>query len=200
MVELDVRRTRDRVLVVHHDPIVARVGVIVELDAAALPAYVPSLTAALDACRGMEVNVEIKNDETEPDFDAHDDIAREVVRLLTARNDAHAMLISSFRFATIDAVRAADESLRTGFLFAMPPLSPLRLKALVHRTAAAGHVAIHPYHRGVTKRMVDLAHEVDLAVNTWTVDDPSRMRSLARMGVDAVITNVPAIAVETFAS
>ena len=33
--------------------------------------------------------------------------------------------------------------------------------------------------------MVDQAHEVGLAVNDWTVDDPNRMRSLARLGVDA---------------
>lgn len=200
MVELDVRRTRDGALVVHHDPVVAGVGPIVALDASALPVYVPSLDAALDACRGMEVNVEIKNDPSEPDFDPDDAIARSVVGVLAARDDARAMLVSSFRFATIDAVRAANDTLRTGFLFTMPPLSALRLKALVHRTAAAGHVAIHPYHRGVTKRMVDLAHEVDLAVNTWTVDDPNRMRSLAKMGVDALITNVPAIGVATFAA
>ena len=108
------------------------------------------------------------------------------------------MLISSFRFPTIDAIRAANPDVRTGFLLALPPLSPLRLTAMILRTAAAGHVAIHPHHRGVTRRMVDQAHEVGLAVNVWTVDDPNRMRSLARIGVDALITNVPAIGVETF--
>lgn len=198
MVELDVRRTGDGALVIHHDPTIAGVGVIIELDMASLPAYVPSLSAALDACRGMEVNIEIKNESNEPDFDPEETVVAEVVNLLSTRDDASAMLISSFRFATIEAVRARDERLRTGFLFAMPPISPLRLKALIHRTAAAGHVAIHPYHRGVTKRMVDLAHEVGLAVNTWTVDDPGRMRVLAKIGVDALITNVPAVGVAVF--
>ncbi len=198
MVEFDVRRTRDGALVIHHDPIVAGVGVLIELDASALPSYVPTLVAALDACQGMEVNIEIKNDEREPDFDPTDLVARQVVDLLASRADAGAMLISSFRLPTIDAVRLANSELRTGFLFAMPPVSPLRLKAMIHRTAAAGHVAIHPHHRGVTRRMVDLAHEVELRVNTWTVDDPTRMCALARIGVDSLITNVPAVGVETF--
>ena len=198
MVEFDVRRTRDEVLVIHHDPFVAGVGFIIELDASALPRYVPTLVEALDACRGMEVNIEIKNDEREPDFDPDDVVAAKVVELLASRGDAHAMLISSFRRLTIDTVRGANTELRTGLLFTMPPLSSLRLKAMIHRTATAGHLAIHPHHRGVTRRMVDQAHDVGLAVNVWTVDDPNRMRSLARIGVDALITNVPAIGVETF--
>ena len=197
MVEFDVRRTRDGVLVIHHDPFVAGVGVIIELDASALPNYVPTLVQALEACRGMEVNIEIKNNEHEPDFDPNDVVAGQVVELLAARDDVDAMLISSFHLATIDAVRIANPDVRTGFLFTMPPLSPLRLKASIHRTAAAGHVAIHPHHRGVTRRMVDEAHEMGLAVNVWTVDDPNRMRALALIGVDALITNVPAVGVES---
>lgn len=198
MVELDVRRTLDGALVIHHDPVIAGLGALIELPASALPDYVPTLAQALDACQGLEVNIEIKNERGDPDFDSDETVAADVVDLLSSRSDADAMLISSFRFNTIDVIRALDPDLRTGFLFAMPPLSPLRLKAMILRTAAAGHVAIHPYHRGVTKRMVDLAHEVGLAVNTWTVDDPARMRTLATAGVDALITNVPSVAVETF--
>ena len=48
---------------------------IVDVDAADLPAHVPDLDAALDACAGMWVNVEIKNDPHEPDFDPTDSIA-----------------------------------------------------------------------------------------------------------------------------
>ena len=200
MVEFDVRRTKDGVLVIHHDPSVSGVGVIIELEASSLPSYIPTLVEALDACSGMEVNIEIKNDEREPDFDPDDVAAARVVELLASRDDADAMLISSFRGLTIAAIRSANPELRTGLLFTMPPLSPLRLKAMIHRTAAAGHVAIHPYHRGVTRHLVDQAHDVGLAVNVWTVDDPIRMRSLARIGVDALITNVPAVGVETFRS
>jgi glycerophosphoryl diester phosphodiesterase len=198
MVELDVRRTADDLLVVHHDPHVAGVGPIMRTNRADLPAHVPTLDEALDACDGIDVNIEIKNDRSEPDFDPDDRVASSVVSLLAQRGDGAAMLISSFRFETIDAVRRLDPSLRTGFLFTLPPLSPLRLKALLHRTANAGHVAVHPHHRGVSRRMCEIAHDVGLHVNTWTVDDPGRMIALAHQGVDAVITNVPSVAVETF--
>lgn len=200
MVELDVRRTSDAVMVVHHDPNIAGLGLIAQHRHSELPAYVPTLADALDACAGMDVNIEIKNDPQEPDFDPAELLAAQVLELLAHRTDADRMLISSFRFETIAAIRAGNDGLRTGFLFTMPPLSPLRMKAMIHRTAAAGHVAIHPYHRGVSRTMVDIAHEVDLHVNTWTVDDPKRMRALAKLGVDAIITNVPSVAVETYKS
>jgi glycerophosphoryl diester phosphodiesterase len=198
MVELDVRRSADDVLVVHHDAVVAGIGPIIGVAKADLPEYVPTLAEALDACAGMQVNIEVKNDRSEPDFDPQDRVARAVVDLLGLRGDGDDMLISSFRFETINAIRSLDDRLRTGFLFTRAPLSPLRLKALLHRTASAGHVAVHPHHRGVSTRMCEIAHDVGLEVNTWTVDDPNRMRTLARHGVDAVITNVPSVAVDAF--
>ena len=67
--ELDVRRTADGVLVVHHDAHLADGRAIVELAAADLPDAVPTLAAALDACAGMGVNIEIKNNHPDPDLD-----------------------------------------------------------------------------------------------------------------------------------
>jgi glycerophosphoryl diester phosphodiesterase len=46
----------------------------------------------------------------------------------------------------------------------------------------------------VNEDLVHLAHQAGLAVNTWTCDEPERIRWLADIGVDAVVTNVPAIA------
>ena len=43
-------------------------------------------------------------------------------------------------------------------------------------------------------RVIDPLHAAGLRVNTWTVDDPGRVAALARLGVDAVITNVPDVA------
>ncbi len=43
---------------------------------------------------------------------------------------------------------------------------------------------------------MDEAHASGLAVNTWTCDDPERLRWFADLGVDAVVTNDPALAVE----
>jgi glycerophosphoryl diester phosphodiesterase len=46
----------------------------------------------------------------------------------------------------------------------------------------------------VNEDLVIAAHAAGLAVNTWTCDDPDRIRWLADLGVDAVVTNVPDVA------
>ena len=183
MVELDVRRATDGELVVHHDPFVVR------------PSYAPTLVDALDVCvaHGMEVNIEIKNSQRDPDFDPDDSIAAEVVALLRARGDGARMLISSFNPATIAAAHRLDPKLRTGYLFMKRPLLDTA------EVAEAGHVAIHPFDGDVTPALVAQAHARRLDVNVWTVDDPSRMRELAAWHVDAIITNVPDVALKALA-
>lgn len=196
MVELDVRRTVDDALAVHHDPVIDAVA-IVSMTRAELPEWVPLLDEALDACHGMEVNIEIKNDESEPDFDPQRTLASAVVTLLRQRGDGHRMLISSFDRDTIRAVRSLDPSLRTGYLFSVPEVP---IERFLQGIADEGHVAIHPHRFASSLEMVDAAHRVGLEVNTWTVDAPDEMLRLASNGVDAVITNRPDVAVTTFAS
>ncbi|HET9600676.1 MAG TPA: glycerophosphodiester phosphodiesterase, partial [Acidimicrobiales bacterium] len=69
MVELDVRRSADGVLVVHHNADLADGRAVASTASRELPGTVPALDEALAACEGMTVNVEIKNDPDEPGFD-----------------------------------------------------------------------------------------------------------------------------------
>src|SRR3546814_11090738 len=54
-VELDVRRTGDMALAVHHDEVLADERVIVDTRRAGLPPRVPSLSAAPAKCEGPSV-------------------------------------------------------------------------------------------------------------------------------------------------
>jgi glycerophosphoryl diester phosphodiesterase len=187
-VELDVRATADRRLVVHHDPRTGDGAVIVESVAADLPRSIPDLAAALDACDGMFVNIEIKNDPEEPDFDPSDWTARAVCGLLARRGQLRRWLISSFRYETIAVCHAVLPGVRTAWL--VGGADP----ATVERAAAGGHDAIHPWVVGLTEDQVRRAHIAGLAVNTWTCDDPDRMRELIAWGIDGICTNVPDVA------
>src|SRR3954465_3236369 len=84
-VELDVRRTADGALAVHHDAHLADGRAIVELAAAALPPHVPLLAEALAACAPMGVNVEIKNWPADVDFDVSATIVEPHAPALQAR-------------------------------------------------------------------------------------------------------------------
>ena len=192
-VELDVRRSADGQLVVHHDAHIDDGRSICEIDAVSLPAHIPTLSAALDACAGMWVNLEIKNDPTEPDFDPDEFVAGETMAMLERRGEAHRWLMSSFRIETMDRCRALAPHIRTAWLTSVVP------DDVVPLLTARGHVALHPWVRLLGRDVVDRCHEAGLAVNTWTCDDPDRMRELIEWGIDGICTNVPDVAIAVIA-
>ena len=190
-VELDVRRTADGGLAVHHDAHLADGRLLCEVAAADLPGHVPSLVEALAACGDLVVNVEIKNWPRDPDHDPTLAVADAVAGLVTHLGTR--VIVSSFNLADIDRVRSLDPSIPTGTLATFGPDADVAGR-FVDRARRRGHTAVHPHHGAVTPHLVDLAHAAGLRVNTWTVDDPDRIRALAALGVDAIVTNVPDIA------
>jgi glycerophosphoryl diester phosphodiesterase len=187
-VELDARRTADGALVVHHDALLADGRAIVELAAADLPPSVPSLAAALDACAGMGVNIEIKNNPPDPDFEREELVADRTIVLLAERGGRDEVLISSFNPATLRHIRDRAPHLATALLVVEPEPD------VVDVVLAAGHQALHPYDWFVDEDLVARCHTAGLQVNVWTVDDPDRMVELLALGVDGLCTNVPAVA------
>ena len=187
-VELDVRRTADSALAVHHDAHLADGRAIVELRAAELPEDVPDLVTALDACEPLGVNVEIKNLPGDPDFDPTCAIVGPVAAIVAGRSQA--ILVSSFHAETLDRLRDVEPSVETALLtFVLH-----EVERTVDAAAAAGHVALHPFDATVDSQLVGLCHDRGLRVNVWTVDDPGRIAELAALGVDGIVTNVPDIA------
>lgn len=187
-IELDVRRTGDDRLVVHHDPRLPDGRVIREHPASDLPAHVPLLADALDACAGAFVNIEIKNDRGEPDFDPTEWVAYRLSSELERRSADSRWLVSSFRFETVAACRGLMPRVRTAYLVTGVGDGDLA------RTAGGGHVAIHPWVEALDASTVRSAHAAGLAVNTWTCDDPVRIAELIGWGVDGICTNVPDVA------
>ena len=190
-VELDVRRSRDGAMVIHHDAELPDGRRIFETDVADLPAHVPLLDAALDACDGMVVNIEIKNVPVDIDFDPDERMAEAVVRLVGELDCRDAVLVSCFSLDTVDRVRTLDPTIPTGYLASA---RWDQVEAL-QRAIDHGHSAFHPMDLVVNADLVRRAHDAGLRVNTWTVDDPDRMRWLVdECGVDVIITNVPDVA------
>jgi glycerophosphoryl diester phosphodiesterase len=196
-VELDVRRSADGVLVVHHDAEVPGMGLVHTSTRAALPEWVPTLEDALVACAGAAVNVEIKNLPTDPGWDPDHRVSAAVADCLRAGRQGgpwpDRVVVSSFWPDTLAAVGAAA-----------PPgagdgAEPVALGLLVHpsldpgdafETALAlGCDALHPFHGQVDATLVARVHDAGMAVVTWTVDEPAELEAVLRSGVDAVITD-----------
>jgi len=192
-VELDVRRTSDGQLVVHHDARLADGRAIVDVSAADLPSHIPDLNAALDACSGMWVNVEIKNDPLDPDFDPTDSIADRTVAALSQRGEDDRWLISSFRLETVDRCKGLIAEIRTAWLVTEVP------DDVVATMVSRGHTALHPKVTTLGRSHIDVCHGAGIEVNTWTCDDPQRMAELIEWGIDGICTNVPNVAIEVIA-
>lgn len=195
-VELDVRRCASGELIVHHDPELADGRIIAHLAKTQLPAGIPTLDEALDACGGMWVNVEVKNHRTEPDFDQDDARTLAVLDVLRRRVATHGdptrYLLSCFRRKTVDRVRQEWPALPTAWLTVSIP-DP---STLARDLRESGHTAVHPEVSHVTSEAIGIFHAEGIRVNTWTCDDPERMRQLIEWGVDGICTNVPDVALE----
>lgn len=191
MVEIDVQRAADGVVVLMHDDTVDRttdgtgcVSALTADEIAALDAdgaSVPTLAAFLDAVEGP-VNVEIKLHDGDAcpsqDLDA---LADAVVADLEAGAGDRALLISSFDLDLLRRIRRTTPDLPIGYLSSSP--------ADVDVAAGEGFEAIHLLSAVATARTVASAHDAGLAVNVWTVDGVEDVRAALDVGVDGVITD-----------
>ena len=85
--------------------------------------------------------------------------------------------------------RALRPAIRLGTL-ALRRAVVARIPAMIER---AGASALMLHHAVVSAASVERAHAAGAAVWAWTVDDPAELARLEAAGVDAVISNDPAI-------
>ena len=184
---MDVRRTADHALVVHHDPICNGL-VISESRQRDLPIYVPTLDEAMEACEGMLVNVEIKNRQhrAESTYDASGDFARQVVRNLQETKWADRVIISSFDQATCEAARSFDADIKVGWL-----LRTVDMASAMTQAHLLGFTAVHPHYKDLDASAMATAKELELEVNTWTVNSRRALGATIELGVNAIITDQP---------
>ena len=187
-IELDVRRTADGALVVHHDAVLAGGTAIADVAVRDLPPHVPDLRVALGACAGAWVNVEIKNDPREPGFEPDRALADDTLAVLLDVDHPARWLVSSFDLGTVDRIRELHDAIPTAWLVVDVPDDAVAV--LVERR----HDALHPWFGALQQHHVAAAHAAGRAVNVWTCDDPARMAELVAWGVDGICTNVPDVA------
>ena len=191
-VELDVRRTADGALGVHHDASIAGRGPIAELSVGLLPRHVPLLVEALEACGGLTINVELKNHPTEPGYDPTPSLVQAVHDEVVAAGVASQVLYSSFDRPTCELLVGLGAEVRVGWLLEVGA----QVANLAPDAAQDGFCALHPFVLDVTSASVEVAHGLQLAINTWTVNARHDLEAMVTAGVDVIITDDVALALE----
>jgi glycerophosphoryl diester phosphodiesterase len=200
--ETDVQATADGVLVVFHDDRLERLTELTgpvatvrwpDLRDTGLRGEVPVplLADVLAAWPRLRVNVDLKADGAVAPF----------VDLVRSTGAADRVCTASFserrrRAAVRRLARCGPVAHSLGFSASarFVALAAAGAPVRVLRRALAGALALQLPDRAagmpvVTRRLVRAVHAVGAQLHVWTVDDPTRMRTLIAVGVDALVTN-----------
>ncbi|HVS63431.1 MAG TPA: glycerophosphodiester phosphodiesterase family protein [Thermoanaerobaculia bacterium] len=214
MVELDVQLSRDGELVVIHDPdldattdgagpVAAQaLDALTRLDAGSWLApewtgtRIPTLRQVLErVAREVLVNVEIKTeavtDAVEPGVESR---IAEVVRALGLEER---VIVSSFDPRALEHLRQLAPEIATASLYNR---SLHRGRSPIEIMDAVGSRAFNLSRRQVRRRAVEHCHRHGRPVGVYTVNEPSEMRMLVEMGVDALFTDRPDLLIDVLAS
>lgn len=129
------------------------------------------------------INVEIKKEWLE-----FNSIENKVVEMIDKFEMRDRAIVSSFSTLSVLKIKKLNKNIKTGILYSTPTNKFIIFAKLFKVDA------IHPWYLNVTKDMKKAAVKDNLKINTYTVDKPSEMKRLAKIGVDGIITNVPDIA------
>lgn len=201
-VELDVRFTADEAIVLSHDPTIRGLGVVAEHSHEELLAKQPgiiTLDQGAEILGDLIINVEIKNDPSEPDFDPEHRMADRIASWVASGDRYGRVVVTSFNPDTVARVRFVDGDIVTGQLLDRTA----DLATAIPQAAEDGHNLIAPYKRLMRANaaaVVAQAARFDLGVAVWTVDNPRTLRRLGAAGVTAVIANDPAAALAVYDS
>ena len=185
LVEIDVRRTNDGHGVVLHDPTLHRLWGrdaaladlrLADVEAIGIPSFERIMTLAARAGRGLMVDL--------PEADAAELAGATVAR--------HGGLEGSVFAGVVDgllAVRRRWPTARIALSWGSPePPTDALLDELRPEF-------FNPWWPLVDADLIGAMRARGCGVCTWTVDAPSNMARLLEMGVDAIITNRPRVAV-----
>lgn len=184
-IELDVYRTADGVLIVHHDDQIKYGGkyyhpsALTYAQVMSAKSYVCTLDQALSyiASTGMSVLIEFKMNSIESD----------VIDCVERNNVQYKAGYIAFDNACLDEVNRLRENQKTGYL--------INEQALLD--AVIAHPENYPYsmvsvrYYYLTETNVRDLHLRGYKVVAWTVDDATEIARLKSIGVDSITTNYP---------
>jgi len=207
VIEIDVRMTKDSVVVLMHDANVERTtngsGIIAEMtfeEVQSLDAGrwfdnkfraepIPTLAEVIDLIEGEALLlIEVKV--------ANRGIEEEVVKIIKEKKAEAWCWVQSFQNQAIETVQDLAPEIKTAQLvYGNITFLPFHLNPMMPRLGRIHEyekvAAVNPNYRLISKKTIDNIHTRGYKVFVWTVDDENNIKKLIDMGVDGIITNKP---------
>ncbi len=150
---------------------------------------IPSLDEVLSlAARGnFQFNLEIKSFPDRPELTPPpEEFARLVLEAVRRHKLERRVILQSFDFRTLVAMKKLDPSIRLATLYTGPPRDWVAMAREVGAQIAAPEKGL------VTAELVRAAHTAGLQVVPWTANTQADWDRLVAAGADAIITDDPA--------
>jgi glycerophosphoryl diester phosphodiesterase len=192
-VEIDVRLSKDRELVVIHDSTVDRttngsgpvsgysLDDLKKLDAGG-GQTIPTLQEVMELIgHKVKLVIELKEEETE----------RMVVELIKRNNLDDNVYVISFWHELVKTVKVIESCIKTGVLLVGCPVD-----TCVAIQASADALVMK--YNFVNRHFVEMVHKDGLKVFVWNIDDRYLLKPYVDMGVDGIGSNDPRVLVEYF--
>lgn len=185
-IETDVQRTRDGVLVLHHDPYIPGGDFIAKLTFDELRTRIPTV-ARLDELFALLVDhpEAVANLEVKTDAPFEDERASELTAAIGRQpaNVKKRLWLSSFDPLLLLRLAACEVEAPLALIVSFGPALQL--------VPSLPLAAIHPHKRLVSTQRIDEWRSAGLKVYAWTVNDRKNARELLDLGVDGLFGDEP---------
>ncbi len=197
-IELDVQVSKDGEIVVIHDYEISKLtghsGNVKEMTLDELKQLnigegekIPTLQEVIMLAQGeIGLQIEIKVEK----------IGKKIIEMLRDASLIESTIISSFIHHELVKIKKLEPEIKLGALISERISEPRDLTNATKRVIKKKLFAIHPYFAGVNRELIEFAHNNNLKVNVWTLNDKPDMERLIKLGVDGIITNDIALAKE----
>lgn len=201
-VEIDVRETKDGVMVLLHDSNLKRTTgcdeqiwnldyeEVLELDAGGWldskfkDTTVPTFSDALDMCKNkIRMNIEIKTSGASPTLSA------DIYNLVKEKGMINQVVFTSTSINALKTIKELDSDARTGYIVYADYINNYNDRYVDFYSMRSAFL---------TQSKVRYIHSQGKEVHAWTVDSTSELLRMQRLEVDNVITNEPVLAREVF--
>ena len=156
------------------------------------------------------INLEIKSTPDEENLTpTPEEMVKLVMQEVNKSNLQNKIIISSFDWRTLTEIKNHYPEISRAYL-SFQQQTGIKIKNTIYNRSpwmsflpffekyelpkiikSQGGKAWHPYHKDITKKLVDISHQENLPVNVWTVNKDYDMLKMVEYGVDGIMTDYP---------